>query len=572
MKWNIRKLSLGQIFFWIPLVFSLACGLIFGSIVAAVNVRSSLSLLNEYRPSTPTRLYDRNGEVFAELYRHRQELISFDEIPQHLIDAFLAVEDTNFYNHFGIDLTGILRAMLANIRAGKIVQGGSTLTQQLAKQIYLSKEGRRYRSFVQKIRETLLALQVEEELSKEEILEIFFNVIYLGHGCKGVSCAARLYFNKKVSDLTIAESAMLARLPRSPVLYSPFKNPDRAREVHLYVLNRMATNGYLETKQIEKIYTDFWLEYWPKIIVRSPSQTIWSSRLDEAPYFTEYVRQFLINSEEAGISVDDLYSKNLKIYTTLDRHQQAVAERELEKTRLKVSDTARQHALAKGITGVDFSLFELVDNLRLLFPLPTPMVTEPTREQKFRKFIEEELLDGLQVLSYLTPEDNETRAFDSLRQQTSKNLARLQVEQAFVSIEPRTGYITAMIGGSEFSPRNQFNRALQAYRQPGSAFKIFVYAAALEQRIIGTLTPIHDAPFMHTAEDGISWTPENYEPGFRGLVPVRRALASSLNTCAVNVYFQVGAKPIVDIASRLMKISNPKARFKTKPANGFRSK
>ena len=550
-------------FYRLPPLFALFAGLIFGLVVTAVDLRSSISLLNKYRPSVATRLYDRNGIVFAELYRHRQELVSFHEIPPHVIHAFLAVEDTNFYNHFGIDFRGILRAAFVNLMAGKIVQGGSTLSQQLAKQIYVNAEGHRYRSFVQKIRETVLALQIEEELSKDEILEAFFNVIYLGHGCKGLACAARLYFDKKVSDLSLAEGAMLARLPRAPVVYSPFKNPKRAREVHLYVLRRMAAASYLEETQVEKLHRDFWEEYWPKIIVRSPSQSAWGTRLNEAPYFTEYVRQILEAAPEVG--AEALYSQSLKIYTTLDIQHQRIAQAEMEKMRTEVSKTARYHALSKGVGGVDFELFNIMQSVRMLFPVPTPVITEPSPKELIRKAIEEGSLDGLQILSYLSPADNETAAFDFFRRETNSNLVQLQVQQAFVSVQPQSGYITAMIGGSRFSPRNQFNRVLQARRQPGSAFKVFVYGSALEQRSISSLSPISDSPFLRAASDGSSWTPENYEPGFRGLVPARRALASSLNTCAVELYFKIGPEVIVDFASRLMKVSAPEVRFKAEP-------
>ena len=547
----------------LPLFFALLGGIIFGIIITVVDLRSSLSLLNRYRPSIATRLYDRNGEVFAELYQHRQELISFHEIPPHVVHAFLAVEDTNFYDHFGLDFAGILRAAMVNVMAGKIAQGGSTLTQQLAKQIYVNAEGHRYRSFIQKIRETVLALQIEEALSKDEILQAFFNVIYLGHGCKGLACASRLYFNKKVSDLTLAEGAMLARLPRAPVIYSPFKNPKKAREVHLYVLRRMAEASYIEKEQVQKLHDDFWEEYWPKIIVRSPSQSAWGTRLNEAPYFTEYVRQILEARPEVG--GEALYSKSLKIYTTLDIQHQRIAQREMEKMRAEVSKTARYYALSKGISGVDFELFNLMQSLRMLFPIPTPIISESTPKENIRKILEEELLDGLQVLTYLSPADNETAALDFFRRETNSNFVQLQVQQAFISIQPQTGYITAMIGGSRFSPRNQFNRVLQARRQPGSAFKVFVYGSALEQRSISSLSPISDSPFLRAASDGSSWTPENYEPGFRGLVSARRALASSLNTCAVELYFKIGPEVIIDFASRLMKVSTPEIRFKAEP-------
>ena len=325
----------------------------------------------------------------------------------------------------------------------------------------------------------------------------------------------------------------------------------------------MAEASYLEPEQVENLHRDFWEEYWPKIIVRSPSQSAWGTRLNEAPYFTEYVRQILEATPEVG--AEALYSQSLKIYTTLDIQHQKTAQAEMEKMRAEVSKSARYHALSKGIGGVDFELFNLMQSVRMLFPVPTPIISEPTPKENIRKAIEEESLDGLQILSYLSPADNETAAFEFFRRKTNSNLVQLQVQQAFVSVQPQTGYITAMIGGSRFSPRNQFNRVLQARRQPGSAFKVFVYGSALEQRSISSLSPINDSPFLRAASDGSSWTPENYEPGFRGLVSARRALASSLNTCAVQLYFKIGPEVIIDFASRLMKISASETRLKPEP-------
>ncbi len=558
-KWNWYKIS-----YRTPLLFSIFAGLIFGSIVVAVDLRVSMSLLNQYRPSTPTRLFDRNGEVFAELYMHRQDIVTFSEIPVDVVHAFLAIEDTSFYKHIGIDVVGILRAALVNLWAGDIVQGGSTLTQQLSKQIYLNSEGKRERSIIQKIRETVLTFQIEEELSKEEILEVFFNVIYLGHGCKGLACASRLYFDKKVSELTLPEGALLARLLRAPVNFSPYKNPTLARKTHYFALKKMAKEGYIEEKEVREIHTKFWLEYWPKIILKSPNQSAWGGRLDEAPYFTDYVRQILEAVPEIG--PNKLYNSSLNIYTTLDRAHQRIASEEMEKTRLGVNKSARNFAVSRGVGGVDFRLFELLNTLRLFLPVPNPVMNEPSPSFLLREQLEEGLLDGLQLLTDLNPGDNESSLIDHFRQETSSNFNQLQIQQAFVSIQPQTGYITSMIGGNTFSPRNQYNRVLQARRQPGSAFKIFVYGAGLESRKISSMSPINDAPILQTASDGSSWTPENYEPGFRGLVPARRALAYSLNTCAAEVYFKVGPEPIIDLASRLMKISEPSNRFNPEPS------
>lgn len=214
----------------LSIYFTLALfgGLFFGYIISEVSSGKELARLATYQPTTPTKLYDVNGVLFAELYRHKQELLKFEDIPPHVVDAFLSVEDDNFYNHFGIDFKAILRASMVNLINFRIVQGGSTLTQQLAKTVLQNRK----KTFTRKFIEALLTLQIEQEYAKDEILEIYFNLIYLGHGTTGLSSAASVYFQKDVRDLDIAEAAILARLPKAPVRYSPFKNPDIAKSAH----------------------------------------------------------------------------------------------------------------------------------------------------------------------------------------------------------------------------------------------------------------------------------------------------------------------------------------------------
>ena len=545
------------------LLTALLGGLVYGLVLSSVANRDEMALLASYRPSTPTRLYDRNGEVFAELYLHRQDLVRLEDIPPHVVQAFLAVEDDNFFHHFGLDFAGIFRAAVKNVLAGRIVQGGSTLTQQLAKQIYQNAQGGlRERSFTQKIKETILAIQIEEALTKEEILEVFFNVIYLGHGCKGIACAARLYFDKRVQDLTLAEAAMLARLPKSPLGYSPFKDPNASREQHLYVLERMAERGYVQPERVQEIHDQFWDAYWPQVIVQSPQTNTYTRKLDLAPYFTDYVRQILESVPE--ISQEALYTHGLKVYTTLDLRHQQVAEQEMSRMLERANRIGRIYARQGGRGGVDYELFSIYRQLGMIVPVGSPIIQALDARGVFRREAESEL-DGLQILGYLSPANNETAAFDEFRKDTHTYAENLQVQGAFVSIEPRTGYITSMIGGNEFSPQNQFNRALRARRQPGSSFKIFVYGGALESRYLSSTTPINDAPFFTIAPDGSSWSPGNYEQGFVGLVPAREALAASLNTCSVQVYFKIGPEPIIDVASRLLKVSN-RNRFNPDPA------
>ncbi len=562
-------------------VSALVAGLVFGVIVASIAEGKELSLLASYRPTTPTRLYDRNGEVFAELYRHKQDLIRYQDIPPHVVETFLMVEDNNFFHHFGIDFPGIARAMIKNLLAGRVVQGGSTLTQQLAKQLYLQGTGERVRSYGQKIFETILALQIEEELSKEEILEVYFNVIYLGHGCQGLVCASRLYFDKAVQDLTITEAALLARLPKAPVELSPYKNPKRAMAYHKSVMEVLGNRGIIPAGQVNKMHYDFWSRYWKQVVVKPPSHNIWSGKLDLAPYFTDHVRQILETSPDVG--VDRLYSGGLRVYTTLDLVQQQAAQDVMYSAlrrynavgqrwarmaigrafdRIGAADSYSQMAISGNIAP---DLFEMYDTMAAVLPAGRIKIQGANERSRFRKLLETETLDEAQLLSYFTPAHDESAAFDEFRKDTVNYRSNIDVQGAIVTLESSTGYITSMVGGAGFTPRNQFNRALQAQRQPGSAFKIFVYGAALEQRVINSSSSLNDAPLLTLSPDGRAWEPTNYEEGYVGVVSAETAMAASLNTCAVQTYYMVGAEPIIDLATRLMKIKD-RNRFSPDPA------
>ena len=562
-------------------VAALVAGLIFGLIVASIAEGKELGLLSSYRPTTPTRLYDRNGEVFAELYRHKQDLIRYQDIPPHVVQTFLTVEDENFFHHFGIDFPGIARAMFMNIMAGRIVQGGSTLTQQLAKQLFLQGTGQRGRNYGQKVFETILALQIEEELSKEEILEVYFNVIYLGHGCQGLVCASRLYFDKAVQDLTITEAALLARLPKAPVRLSPYKNPKLSMRYHLSVMQKLGNDGIIPQENVKSMHHAFWSDYWKEVVVKPPSHNIWSGKLDLAPYFTDHVRQILETSPDVG--VDRLYSGGLRVYTTLDLTQQKAAQDTMYSALRRYNEVGQRYARMSigrafdrigaarsysqmAIQGnIAPDMFEIYDTMSGILPVGKIKVEGANQRSQFRKRMEDDLLDASQLLSLFTPAHDENAALEEFRKDTVNYRSNIDVQGAIVTIEPSTGYITSIVGGSGFTPRNQFNRALQARRQPGSSFKIFVYGAALEQRVINSSSSLNDAPLLTLSPDGRAWEPVNYEEGYVGVVSAERALASSLNTCAVQTYYMVGAEPIIDLATRMMKIKD-RNRFSPDPA------
>jgi penicillin-binding protein 1A len=537
--------------------FSIALlgGLFFGYIISEVSSGKELEKLASYQPTTPTKLYDVNGVLFAELYRHKQEILKFEDIPPHVVNAFLSVEDDNFYNHFGIDLKAIVRATFVNLINMRIVQGGSTLTQQLAKTILQDRK----KTFTRKFIEALLTLQIEQAYSKEEILEIYFNLIYLGHGTTGLSSAASVYFQKDVKDLDIAEAAILARLPKAPVKYSPFKNPEIAKNAHKEMLRVIARNGHIPESSIEGIHREFWLRYWPVVITQSPSRSTISARLNRAPHFTEYVRQALL--KELGDEL--LYTGGLKVYTTIDIEKQEAAEEEL-RLALKKQDKVSFGANKSYVGGADKSLVGLYNLFGSIFPVGVPQITNLSSRQVFQQALEGPMADALEALSILTPTENEHSAIKEYRKISAVFSKNLHVEGAIITIDHRNGYITTMVGGSKFTPKNQFNRAMQARRQTGSAFKPFVYAAGIDERVVGSGTGLMDAPLTTISEEGEGWSPQDISGDFRGLVPLQRALSLSLNIISVQVLLKAGIDAVIDFSSKVTKV--PKDRFPTGPA------
>ncbi len=536
------------------LISSVLGGLIFGYVISELKNFSGIENLRKFQPSIPTKIYDVNGELIAELFHEKRELVSYDKLPRNLINAFLSAEDRGFFEHFGLDFVAIVRAMIKNVAAGKIIQGGSTITQQLAKRLFTTGE----RTFTRKALEAILALQIEKKYSKEEILEMYFNQIYLGHGCYGVSSAAKLFFNKKVSLLSVAESAVLAALPSAPGRYSPLLNAQKAYRKNWETLQRMVDDGFLTEKAAERSYRAFWPSFIDSIMLEYPSKTVFSRSVDKAPYFTDYVRQILISR----FGEDIVYNEGLSVYTTLNLKRQEIARKVI------VQGLKKQNKISRNVNkyhdrAVEKALFGGVwDSLRLVFDLPSIKV-KTDLVSRFRRDMFEELVDSLDALSLLVGAPDCNRSIENFRGQISEISTSLQVEGALIAIEPSTGYITAMIGGSGYTVDNQFNRTVQARRQPGSAFKPFVYGAAIESTIITPGTSLPDAPIVDIGLEGRTWSPGNYEGEYTGMVNVKRALASSINIIAIRVFDIIGADRIIEFASRMTKV--PETRFNPNP-------
>jgi len=555
-----KILKLEKIALTLIAVFSVIGGLIFGYITSEIKNYSGIHNLKKFQPSIPTRLYDINGELIAELYQQKRDLVSFDKLPHTLINAFLAQEDKAFYEHFGINPMAIARAMVKNVAASiksgrpTVRQGGSTITQQLAKQLFTESE----RTFARKALEAVLALQIEKKFSKEEILEMYFNQIYLGHGCHGISTASKFFFEKDVKHLSLIEGSVLSALPSQPSGYSPIVDPKEAARKNLDTLNRMVKEGYLTKERSDEIYNTFWPNYIESLRMEFPTKTAISKDEDSAPYFTDYVRQIL----DARFGKDVMYNEGLSVYTTLDLKRQRAAQKYLSEGLIEQDKySSRMNAIYN--SSVDGSLFGAYRALSMIFSLPSVIVKNDLDTQ-FKKYMVDQLVDSIEILTLFSGSPRDHHVIEAFRTQISTISSNMKVEGAFIAVEPPTGYITSMVGGSEFEVSNQYNRAVQARRQPGSAFKPFVYGSAINNKVISTATVLFDGPIVDVDAAGSTWSPGNYEGEYSGMVSVQRALAMSINIIAVRVFDLAGADAVIDYASKMLKVSE--SRFTPGPA------
>lgn len=404
-----------------------------------------VNAIEEYVPVESSKVFSSDGQLLAEFYYERRTFVPYYNIPDHVKKSFIAIEDVRFYSHPGVDFIGITRALLHDIRAGSIVQGGSTITQQLAKMLFLKPE----KSLKRKLKEAVLSIQIEKRYTKDEILGLYLNQTYFGTRAFGIEAASQTYFGKSVNELSIGEAALLASLPKAPSQYSPFRNAERSKERRKAVLDSMLKHKFITSEQYNRA-------------VEEPIPTSPHYRKYEAPYFVELLRQQLENKYGAGI-----YTSGYKIYSTIDFNMQHIAE----------------EALSNGIRNI---------------------------EKRDRR----------------------------------------GVQASLIAIDARTGHIKAMVGGFDFW-KNQFNRATQALRQPGSAFKPFVYVTAIKDGMTSEDVIVDSPVSFRGAKPGQLWIPKNYDGMYHGTVTLRTALAKSLNCATIRLASRVGIENIINTAREL---------------------
>lgn len=495
----------------------------------------SLDSLTDYRPKQPLRIYTEDGALISEFGEERRKVVRLKETPQVLRQAILAAEDERFYQHGGVDTLGVLRAAVANLVSGGAKEGASTITMQVARNFFLSSE----KTMSRKLNEALLAIKIEHALSKDDILELYINHIYLGQRAYGFAAAARIYFGKPLENLSTAEAAMLAGLPKAPSAYNPVVNPKRAKTRQLYVLGRMKTLGYISQAQYDAAKDQrMHLKYSPL------------SFEVEAPHLAELVRQRM--QQKYG---DSIYVSGMKVYTTLRRADQRAA---FDGTKRAVLEFNRRHGYAgpegkvklpddpaaadKAIEGA------LADREESNGLLPGAVLSLDKKAIRVRLRSGDDIeLGGSEIKYAQRFISGNVPGNQRLARGSIIRVARIdgnqpwqltylpQVEVGFVAMSPDTGAIRAMVGSFDFA-KNQYNHVTQAWRQPGSSFKPFVYSAALERGITPS-TVFDDAPItIDPAETGgIPWEPKNYDGTMDGPTTLRNALTKSKNLVSIRV-------------------------------------
>ncbi|ERJ33450.1 Multimodular transpeptidase-transglycosylase [Burkholderia sp. AU4i] len=519
-----------------------AGGLVLGyALVVAWPNMPSLDALTDYRPKVPLRIYTSDHVLIGEFGEERRDVVHFKDVPDSLKKAILAIEDARFYDHGGVDLTGIVRAGFVALTNGHASQGASTITMQVARNFFLSSE----KTYTRKIYEMLLAYRIERALTKDQILEVYMNQIYLGQRAYGFASAARVYFGKDLKDITLAEAAMLAGLPKAPSAYNPVVNPKRAKVRQEYILQRMLELNFISREQYDEAVAQ-------PLVVKGPGRDF----SVHAEYVAEMVRQMMYAQYH-----EETYTRGFNVVTTIDSADQQVAYTALRKG---IMDYERRHGY-RGPEGfielpagaddreqaIDDALLEHPDNGELI----AAVVTAANPRQITVAFIDgsnatiegDNLRFASGALSANAQPNRRIRPGAIVR--VVKNdagkwsITQLpQVEGAFLSIVPQDGAIRSLVGGFDYN-KNKFNHVTQAWRQPGSSFKPFIYSASLDKGL-GPATVINDGPLYFSAAEtgGQPWEPKNYGGGFEGPMSMRTALQRSRNLVSIRILNHIGTK------------------------------
>lgn len=529
-----------------------------GGYIALIQGVPKIEQIKDYTPSKPTIIYGDDDTVIGEFRVEKGEYARLDKIPEYLIKAIVAVEDSRFWLHKGVDYIAVLRALSQDIRAGRIKQGGSTITQQLAKVVFLSPE----RTIIRKLKEVALAYRIEKNLSKEDILELYLNKIYFGHGAYGIEMAARAYFGKSVSDVSLGEASLLCGLVKAPSRYSPYSNLDKAKERQHIVLRRMQEEGYITAEQADDAFSE-------PLYLASAKHKKYTPN-----YFLEYVRKHL--EDEYGVEMT--YTGGMKVYTTLNRNIQIAAVESLQNG-LRALDKRQGFRGPVGYKDIDLEkelegkkpFNKVVLSRGTLMTATVLKVFDDVAVVRTGGVVGKLYLDDAKWADKIIDADGTVlkemkspklgdiiKPGDIIHVQVKKTgdtepVFMLEqeplVQGAVVAIEPSNGYIRAIVGGYDFN-KSEFNRAVYAKRQAGSAFKPIIFAAAMDEGFTPSSILI-DEPIIYESEQFGDWEPENYDEKYHGATRIRDALIYSRNIITVKLVEEIGVEKVIAFAERI---------------------
>ncbi|MCG8551386.1 MAG: PBP1A family penicillin-binding protein [Desulfobacterales bacterium] len=565
-----------SLFMWLFILLCLAviagCAAVTAGFFYLSQDLPQINTLNDYRPAIVTNVFSDDGRKIGEFYKERRIVIPLSDMPANLLNAFVAAEDSRFREHPGIDIKSIVRAFIKNFKAGTIVQGGSTITQQVTKSFLLTPE----RTYERKLKEAILAYKIEKRLSKDEILFLYLNQIYLGHGAYGVEAASENYFGKHVKDLTLAECAMLAGLPQAPSRYSPFRHPELARQRQVYTLNRMKEEGMISNLEATEALN-------AKLDIKPRKNWF----IERVPCYTEHVRRYV----EKKYGKEMLYTQGVSIHTAVNIELQKIARRAVNIGLLDLDKRCGYRGPVKNIAALQVEDFSqtVAEELNGNRPVKGSVykgvvlkVDDPNRVTHVRVGNVTGII-RLDTMAWARKPDpkrfynyaqitkpsqalkiGDVIYLEVLEEMTGENAYEFALYQepvaqsALLSIEAETGHVKAMIGGRDFRD-SQFNRAVQSRRQPGSTFKPILYAAALDKGYTPATTII-DSPVVYedTLHDRV-WKPKNYARKFFGPTLFRQALTKSRNIVSIKILQDIGIDYVIDYARKL-GITSPLAQ------------
>ena len=547
--------SIIKILVFFTIIFAAVIGIGLGfSLAETANIKNQENFL-EFAPALPTKILDINGILITEFSAdEKREMVSLSSLPRHLIHAVLTREDPQFYSHRGFSVRGIIRAAFGEL-IGQPLGGGSTITQQVAGTLYTDRSERSYR---RKIRELWWALQLERRYTKNEILEIYLNYMYMGPGTYGVEAASKYFFGHSASEISLAESALLVIQLSSPARYNPLDNPNVAKNRQRFVLERMIEFGYATREEVETSLN----EYWDNYDYTRASTAAFFHREDKAPWFSEYVRRELDSMMYGSM---DYYRDGYTVHTTLNLKHQEAADKFMAEGLARAN---REYNRSRGRSNsqAERTYIPVVDLLTLCFNLTDIHATSSAQnEQKslsrYTKTINPivdmaALAFGIQDLKVITNAD-----FANLKTSTEQNV----VEGALISIENQTGYITAIIGGSKYDESNQLIRATQGNIQPGSSFKPLYYSAAIDSKKFTAASLIYDVPIVFHNEDGTPYIPLNFRGEWKGSALFYDALSHSMNVPSLKVLDTIGFDAAIERSAALLGITDPNQIRRTFP-------